>query len=949
MQLRHAVVATLAVVALGPIVPAEANFRSADSTPSRSEISRLPRPERSPDAERRDHDPHSVLVRFERGASTAAKARALKGSGATLAGAVAGTSFVKARTAGKAADALRTLMRDPSVDTASLDYRRKAAATPNDPLYRGYQTYLGTARLPQAWDRIRDARTQVIAVVDTGVDTLHPDLTGRTTPGYNAITPGAAPTDDHLYSHGTFVAGVAAANTNNGVGIAGVAWAGQIMPVKVLNKDGVGTDSDVVEGITWAVDHGAKIVNLSLGGPADSPALRQAVQYATSKGALVVAAAGNWGDNTPQYPAAYPEVLAVGATDRSGALTDFSSWGDWIDVAAPGFEIVSTIRRAAGYYASGDGTSFSAPIASGVAALVRAKYPTLTPAQVISRLRATARDAGPRGIDPYYGYGVLDAFYAVGGTWGPEFPQRALGAGEPNDVPARATALSTAAAGTTAMEGDLDWYRYESVAQQDVTVRVTPPPYDPARAQNFDPVLEVYDSQLRLLGRVDDPENPAAEEKLDLTVLAGAYYVAVRNFNGAADTRAHTVAIDPGPVSGPAPTGEQLWVRDVAPADFATGMAATAAPSVSFQRALDPASVDGTTVSLIHGRTGATLPTTLSYDLPTNTVTLTPATPLQDNTPYRILVGAVRDQAGATPTERFSATFRTADLAPPEVGNFTATGAYAAATLTWTRPNITDLDQVIVRMAAGATPPSSPTTGVGVYAGVGTSVRVTGLPSGTTYSFRVWVKDRSGMLSTAPSAQLVGTALAVSSSTTAVTYGGAVTVTGRLVRPDTGAAVAGAPVQLYGRRKGTSTWQLLGTATSSSTGFLSFGHKPSWSLDYLWRYDGSTAYLWAASAPRLVQVRPVVTATLSKTSFPLGGSVTLSGSVAPNHAGQVVYLQRLASGRWTNVASRVLSSTSAYKATLKPSARGTYTYRVYKPADSDHLAAVSPARSFTVT
>jgi type VII secretion-associated serine protease mycosin len=1313
MQLRRVVIAALAVVALCPIAPAIADFRPSASTP---EIKRLPRPERSHDAKGpkgpkgtkdprdpkdRGHDLHAVLVRFERGASAAAKARALKGSGATLAEAVAGTGFVRARTAGGAAGALRRLMRDPSVDTVSLDYRRELAAAPNDPIYTGGdQPYLGTVRLPQAWDLVKDAHTQVIAVVDTGVDTAHPDLVGRTVPGYNVITPGAAPTDQ--IGHGTMVAGVAAANTNNGVGVAGTAWNGRIMPVKVFRPDRTALDSDVAEGIAWAVDHGAKIVNLSLGGPVDDPVLRQAVQYATSKGALVVVAAGNGGDSAPQYPAAYPEVVAVGATDSSGALTDFSSWGDWLDVAAPGFGIVSTFPTASGYaYAIASGTSFSAPIVSGVAALVRAKYPTLTPAQVISRLRATTRDAGPRGIDPYYGHGVLDAFYAAGGTWGAEFPQRALGASEPNDTPARAAAAPSGfASGTVAMEGDVDWYRYEANAHQAVSVTVTPPAYDATRAQNFDPVLEVYDAQLRLLGQADS-QDPTAQESLAFNLQAGTYYVAVRNFNGAADTRPYTVVIEgfPVPLFQPAqstrvgswpetvaigdvtgdgrgdvllatsyysdplndfklfvfaqnadgslaapvrygtrledssrasfalvdidvdgrldvalatppgveifrqteagalenqgvlpdtagadqlvaadmdadgdtdlvmtsqagiallthepggafvpsavttdgtkeveagdvdgdgradvvgfqgavvhvyhrtdtgwnrtdhdtdgsysPTingievadvsgdgradvvatlkgntapgnqinvftqtaagglsapavyftwggvpepvaaadingdarldvvtaqgewnmlsvllqtpdgklasqvtssityashynvqglalgdingdgrndavtadyanglvvfgnaagtpllGEQRWVRDVAPADFTTGAAVDTAPRVSFQRALDPASVDSTTVRLVHGRTGATVPATPSYDELTKTVTLAPAAPLQDNTPYRIVVGAVRDQAGATNAAPFSTTFRTVDLAPPPVGSFQATGAYRAATLAWTLPNITDLDQVIVRMAAGATPPSSPTTGTGVYAGTGTGVRVTGLASGTNYSFRMWVRDRPGKLSTAPSARLVGTALAVSTSATAVTYGGIVTITGRLVRPDTGTVVSGVPVQLYGRRKSTTTWPLVGTVTSGSTGYLSFRHVPSWSLDYQWRYNGSTAYMGAVSATRLVQVRPVVTATLSTSSFPLGGSVTLSGSVRPNHAGQAVYLQRLVNGSWANVTSRALSSTSGYAFTIKPSTRGTFSYRVYKPADTDHLAAASATRSFTVT
>src|SRR5262249_13167199 len=149
----------------------------------------------------------------------------------------------------------------------------------------------------------------------------------------------------------------------------------------------------------------------------------------------------------PQYPAAYPEALAVGATDSAGALTSFSSWGDWVDIAAPGFHITSTFPPdASRAYVRADGTSFSAPLVSGVAALVRSRFPALTPAQLQARLCATARDAGPRGIDPYYGHGVLDASAAVGGPAGPEFPQPAP-VRPPNDVPARAESKATSPGG----------------------------------------------------------------------------------------------------------------------------------------------------------------------------------------------------------------------------------------------------------------------------------------------------------------------------------------------------------------------------------------------------------------------------------------------------------------------------------------------------------------------
>ncbi|HEX2773485.1 MAG TPA: S8 family peptidase, partial [Micromonosporaceae bacterium] len=540
-------VAASALVVVGSMIPvAYAVQSSSQKSAVKPAAKHLPRPERPRDAKEREFDPHSILVRFKSGASAAAKDRALKGRGATHAGAVRGTGYVEARTKGAAADLLRRLRTDSAVADVSLNYRRRVTATPNDEFYTfGDQSYLNTVRLPQAWDRTKGSTSQVVAVVDTGVNGLHPDLQGRTVGGYNAITrvivAAGTNTDDN--GHGSMVAGIAAANTNNSIGIAGAAWTGRIMPVKALGSDGTGNDSTVAAGITWAADHGAKVINLSLGGPGDSPVLHDAVRYATGKGALVVVAAGNDGDGTPQYPAAYPEVLAVGATDTAGNLTDFSSWGDWIDVAAPGFGMVSTGLNQDYYIA--DGTSFSAPIASGVAALVRTAFPSLTPAQVIARLRSTARDAGPRGIDPYYGYGVLDAYHAVGGTWGAEFPTRVLGTGEPNDVPARATAFATSSTGTLAAEGDVDWYRFESTGQKAVELRVTPSPFDANRAQNADPMLAVYDKDLRLIGEVDKA-GPGGAEALAFTVGTGTYYVSVRNYNGAADTRSYTLAIGPG-------------------------------------------------------------------------------------------------------------------------------------------------------------------------------------------------------------------------------------------------------------------------------------------------------------------------------------------------------------------------------------------------------------------
>src|SRR5207249_1118948 len=159
----------------------------------------------------------------------------------------------------------------------------------------------------------------------------------RIAPGLDVVNGDSYPSDDN--GHGTMVAGIAAAAGNNALGTAGVAWDATILPVKVLNAQGSGTDADVATGITWAADQGASVINLSLGGPSPSPVLEDAVDYARSKGALVVCAAGNAGWERPMYPAAYAGALAVTATNWSDDVAWFSNWGSWVDLAAPGMSI----------------------------------------------------------------------------------------------------------------------------------------------------------------------------------------------------------------------------------------------------------------------------------------------------------------------------------------------------------------------------------------------------------------------------------------------------------------------------------------------------------------------------------------------------------------------------------------------------------------------------------
>jgi thermitase len=275
----------------------------------------------------------------------------------------------------------------------------------NDPML-SQQWGLTRIQAAQAWGIAAPQRTVYLAIIDTGVDANHPDLSQRvrrysngTVYGYNTQLNNANTNDFH--GHGTHCAGIAAAHTGNGVGIAGVASTApvQVMPVKVLNDQGFGTMSDVARGIIWAADNGAHVLSLSLGGNAGTQQLADAVNYAWNRGCMVVAAAGNNGSNAPFYPAYYENALAVAASDPNDRLTDFSQYGAWVDIAAPGSNILSTVPG--NRYEAWSGTSMACPHVAGAAALIWSCAPSLTNQQL--RL-ALENNADP--VQPYWFGGI---------------------------------------------------------------------------------------------------------------------------------------------------------------------------------------------------------------------------------------------------------------------------------------------------------------------------------------------------------------------------------------------------------------------------------------------------------------------------------------------------------------------------------------------------------------
>lgn len=294
----------------------------------------------------------------------------------------------------------------------------KAVSIPNDILFLRYQWNLPAVEANRSWNLSRGSKDVKVAVVDTGADLDHPDLKGQFVQGYNIIDPASKPYDD--VGHGTHVSGIISALVNNNEGVAGITWYNKIMPVKVLDKSGSGTTYSVAQGIIWAADHGAKVINLSLGNYADSQFLHDAIKYAYNKDVVLISAAGNDNTERPGYPAAYPEVLAVAATDSSMKRASYSNYGDYIDVAAPGTNIASTFPGS--QYAALSGTSMASPHVAAVAALIRSQNPELQNTEVMDILRNNVIDLGSAGHDKYFGYGLIDSYKALSAAQGEGAP-----------------------------------------------------------------------------------------------------------------------------------------------------------------------------------------------------------------------------------------------------------------------------------------------------------------------------------------------------------------------------------------------------------------------------------------------------------------------------------------------------------------------------------------------
>jgi subtilisin family serine protease len=328
--------------------------------------------------------------------------------------------------------ALSTLSADPATLWAEADYtlelprlqtreapvlpvRAQNPALPDDPLLPAEYgfTLTGTDRI---WQQQPGRPEVIVAVVDSGIDGTHPEFEGRLREGFDFTLKQPAPGGlQDGYGHGTHVAGVIGARANNGRGIAGLAPGCTLMPVRIFNDFGHSQGSTSTEAVIWAVDHGAKVINASWGSPMLAESAKAAYQYAIAKDVVFVAAVGNSGkSDTEYYPGASPEAIGVAAINADDRWASFSTFGAWVDLAAPGANVLSTYPLKLGNgYKIMDGTSMAAPFVSAAAALVRSQYPDWTQAQVRAQLERTAKDVIMTGPDPYAGAGRVDIARAV--------------------------------------------------------------------------------------------------------------------------------------------------------------------------------------------------------------------------------------------------------------------------------------------------------------------------------------------------------------------------------------------------------------------------------------------------------------------------------------------------------------------------------------------------------
>lgn len=385
-----------------------------------------------------------ILIKFNAGFSTVSMTETAKKFDLRPSSISCGSVHLHSVRPGTELEAAETFMLDPAVEYAEPDYlifaattganaaaegggpedsgvaSRKVQATlrpasdevtPNDPFY-DRQWALAKIEAEGAW-KVSTGSDVIVAVIDSGVDLDHPELSGRVLAGYDFVNEDTEANDD--YGHGTLVAGVVAAAAHNARGIAGLAWNAKILPVKVLDHQGQGVSSNLTCALYWAADEGADVINISIISFGPSFGMQSAINYAANEGALIFSASGNLYEqgNPVTYPAALENVIAVGATDKDDAHAWFSSAGTFVDVAAPGVSILSPFPPTHDEYRSVNGTSLATPHVVGLAALVLSAAPGLSSEEVEVVIQQSAVDLGDASKDDKFGHGRIDASAAM--------------------------------------------------------------------------------------------------------------------------------------------------------------------------------------------------------------------------------------------------------------------------------------------------------------------------------------------------------------------------------------------------------------------------------------------------------------------------------------------------------------------------------------------------------
>jgi serine protease len=625
------------------------------------------------------HAPDRVVVGFRDARNAEAVQRAHGLSRASEVGALPSDQAVLKTNGRPVEQVIAELQADPAVAFAEPDYGVElagdgavTAVAVNDP--RSPNQYsLDRMRVRDAWSLTRGG-ANLVAVLDTGISFVHTDLAGRIyvnpgesgsgretngrdddangfiddVNGWDFVNGDRRPADDN--DHGTWVSGVIAANPNNGQGIAGISWSDKILPVKVMDSAGSGFTSDLARGIRYAADRGAKVINMSVGGFPYDIAVKSAVDYAWSKGAVLVGAAGNNRREETFYPASYPNVISVSATQADDEFTNWSSYGTAVDVSAPGADIqttdcggCSTTSAGGSSYMYVSGTSFATPNTAGVVALIRARYPTWTNQQVVDRLLATVDDLGFTGWDNRYGKGRVNALRAVGGSTaalvsatGDSFePNNTIGA-------ARAVALGTTWQPTIHPASDADHFRFSVPRAGRLEVTVTPfvdALRWPMSSLPVDPIVDAWDSAGAVVGHSDDPTDSSAVESVVLRAAsATSFVVRVTNWYPNGSPGAYTV--------------RGIYVDDVAPvvSSWSPAPGSINVPADAARIDLvfsEPVTgVDTTSVTLRDAANQA-VPASVSYASAQRRATLVPLSPLRAEVQYRVVLGtAIHDQAG---------------------------------------------------------------------------------------------------------------------------------------------------------------------------------------------------------------------------------------------------------------------------------------------------------------